>query len=199
MGDKIFDWLYGVIARPVPTLNEIARERPAGWAFLVYAGVTFLTAAVSFYREQTFAIFDEAMFEFGLRIPFPLIIAATVLWGIVSIFISTVLLHLFARLFGGQGGYWNLFSAYAFATFPMIIVVPTIFVTGFLGLFGTIISGLVSFGLSVWVLILQVLAIRESHGISTGMSILAYILKLVILVVIPAAIIVAIVVAIIAF
>jgi len=199
MGDKIFDWLYGVITRPVPTLNEIARERPAGWAFMVYIGVTFLTAAASFYSQQAYDTFDEVMFEFGITIPIPLILAAAILFGIASIFVSTALIHFFARLFGGQGGYWNLFSAYAFAGFPMIIAVPVTFVAGFLGLFGMIISGLVSFALSIWVLVLMILGIRESHGLSTGMSILAYILQFVILIIIPVVVIIAIVIAIFAF
>jgi len=39
-------------------------------------------------------------------------------------------------------------------------------------------------------LVLQVLAVRESHGISTGMSILAFVIYVFILVAIPVAIIV---------
>ena len=94
-------------------------------------------------------------------------------------------LHLFSRLCGGSGGYWNLFSAYTFASFPGIIGVPVTVFGGLLGVVGSIFSGLVGFVISIWVIVLQVIALRESHGLSTGMAILAYLITIFILVIIP--------------
>lgn len=190
MNDRIIDWLYGVITRPVNTLNEIARHRPAGWAFLVYTGVVCLTALVSLYGGSISETLDEAMAGIGFRISAPLFLFGTILLAVIALFVSTLLLTVIARLFGGKGGYWNLFSAYAFAGFPGIINVPVTFLVSFLGIFGSILGGIVSFAVSIWVLVLQVIAVRESHGLSTGMSILAYIIYIFILVAIPAAIII---------
>ena len=185
MFDQIIEWLYGVLTRPVQTLNEIAREKPANAAFLIYLAVTVLSVLASLYNEQTMQAFQDLMRETGISIPFSVIIAATLLIAIVSIFLMTGVLQLLARLFKGSGGYWNLFSAYAFANFPLIIGVPITFVSGFLGAVGEILAGLISLGLSIWVLVLQVIAVRESHGLSTGASVWVYILQLVILFVIP--------------
>ncbi len=199
MSERLIDWLFGVIARPGETLNEIAAEKPVGLAFLVYLIVAALNAITNTYSNQSMDAIDELMFEVGFYLaPYWFVIGA-VFFSIISIFISTLLIHLFARLFGGRGGYWSLFSAYAFAVFPLIIGVPTTVFLGLTGVFGSVISGLITFGLAIWVLILEVIAIREAHGITTGMSILAYFIHLIILIVIPVAIAVFVVLAVLAF
>lgn len=185
MFDQLINWLYGVLTKPVQTLNEIAREKPANVAFLLYLGITMLSVISSLYNPQAMQAFEDLMRETGISIPFSVIIAASLLITIISIFVITGVLHLLARLFKGSGGYWNLFSAYAFANFPLIIGVPVTFIGGFLGTMGDILAGLVSLGLSIWVLVLQVIAVRESHSLSTGASIGVYLLQLVILVGIP--------------
>ncbi|MDW7739697.1 MAG: Yip1 family protein [Bacillota bacterium] len=181
MFDKIINWLSGVITMPVATLNEVAKEKPAGLAFLVYTFVLILTSIVAVYSGAQFSSYENSMLEIGFQFPLYYIALAMIPFGIISLFISTLLIHLFARLFGGKGQYWNLFSAYAFANFPMIINVPISFLLGFLGIVGGILSGLFGFALSIWILVLQVIAIRESHSLSTGMSILTYLIQVVIL------------------
>lgn len=199
MSERLIDWLFGVIARPGETLNEIAAEKPVGLAFLVYLVVAALNAVTNTYNNQSMDAIDELMFEVGFYLAPSWFVIGALFFSVISIFISTLLIHLFARLFGGRAGYWNMFSAYAFAVFPLIIGVPTTVFLGFAGVFGSVISGLVTFGLAIWVLVLEVIAIREAHGISTGMSILAYFIHLIILIVIPVAIAVFVVLAILAF
>ncbi len=183
--EQIISWLHGILTKPVLTLHEIARGKPANAAFLIYLGVTMLSVLASLYNEQSMEAFQDLMRGANMSIPFSVIVAASLLVAIVSIFLITVVLHLLARLFKGSGGYWNFFSAYAFANFPMIIGVPVTLLSGFLGAAGDILAGLVSFGLSIWVLVLQVIAVRESYGLSTGASIWVYILQLVILIGVP--------------
>lgn len=195
MGEKLLEWLYGVLANPVRSLNEIAREKPVGLAFLVYLGVAALVIASNIFGDEGFLVLEESMSELGIFIPSSVLITGAVLLAVVSIFIMTALLHLLARLFGGTGGYWNLFSAYAFADFPMIISVPINFIAVYAGAAGSILGGLITFGLSIWVIVLQVIALRESHGLSTGASIGAYVIHFVIIIAIPVAIAIAVVAA----
>ncbi len=198
MGDRLTDWLFGVIARPVPTLNEIAREKPAGLGFLVYLGVTVLAGIAATFEQGTFAMLEEAIPEIGLYITPAVIIFGGIFLSVITLFVLSLVLHLFARLFGGSGGYWNFFSAFTFAGFPNIINVPVSLIAGFLGVVGTTLSALTGFGLSIWILVLHILALRESYGLSTGMSILAYFISLVLIVAVPIVITVAIVIAVIA-
>lgn len=199
MFDQLINWLYGVLTKPVQTLNEIAREKPANAAFLLYLGISMLSVLGSLYNPQAMQAFEDLMRETGISIPFSVIIAASLLIAIISIFVITGVLQLLARLFKGSGGYWNLFSAYAFANFPLIIGVPIAFVSGFLGTVGDILAGLISLGLSIWVLVLQVIAVRESHSLSTGASIGVYLLQLAILVGIPLAVAVGLIIAYLSF
>ncbi len=199
MFDQLINWLYGVLAKPVQTLNEIAREKPANVAFLLYLGISMLSVLGSLYNPQAMQAFEDLMREANINIPFSVIIAASLLVAIISIFVITGVLQLLARLFKGSGGYWNLFSAYAFANFPLIIGVPITFISGFLGTVGDILAGSISLGLSIWVLVLQVIAVRESHSLSTVASIGVYLLQLVILVVIPLAVAIGLIIAYLSF
>ncbi len=197
MGDRITNWLYGVMARPAPTLNEVAKEKPVGWALLVYLGVSLLSGSASIFGPG-FGAAEEIMQEFAFFISPAVLIFGGLPFTIAALFVSTLLVHLFARLFGGTAGFWNLFSAYCFAGFPMIISVPVTLIGSLIGAPGAILISLSGFALAVWVLVLNVIAIRESHGLTTGMSILAYIIHLVILLIIPVVLVALIIAAIIA-
>ncbi|HSW36186.1 MAG TPA: Yip1 family protein [Candidatus Limnocylindrales bacterium] len=188
MSDQLTEWLFGVITRPVQTLRDVARAKPVGWAILVYLGVTALMMFVSVFTDRSYDALAEMMSGYGFTYVITLVMMSGIPFMIlISLFIQIAVLQLFAKLFGGKGGYWNLFSAYAFASFPLILGVPVSFIGSFTGIFGSILSGSVSIGLSLWMLVLQVIAVRESHNISTGASIGVYILHIVLLVAIPVA------------
>ncbi len=195
MEDSFIDRLFGVIARPAPTFRAIARQRPVFLGLLVYLGVTVLTMAASFYGEESYRIIEDSLAELGLTVPAEYFLYGALFVALVSIFITTALLHLFARLFGGSGTYFGLLSSYAFANFPMIINVPILFIAGLTGVMGNVFSGLAGLFISLWVLVLQVLAVRESHGISTWAAIAVYVIHLVILFIVPMAIAVAVIIA----
>jgi len=190
LGDKILEWLSGVFTHPAKTLNEISAARPLGWALLIFLGVALLNALSSSANLQTEEVLDQFMFTTGLTISTPLMIVGTLVIAILYLFISTGIIHPLARLFKGTGGYGGMLSAFAFASFPQIIAAPVNVLTGFIGMAGSILGGLITFGLSVWVLVLQVIAVRESHQLTTGMSILVYLIYFLIVVVIPLALII---------
>jgi hypothetical protein len=185
VNDKLFDWLYGVIVKPVGTLNEIAREKPVAWGLLIYLIISLLGGAAAFLNPETNAVIEELMRQVNMSISIAVMVFGSFLISFIGLFILVGVLHLFGRLFGGRGGYWNLFSAYTFAGFPNIIGVPVMVLGGMLGIVGALLSSTVGFALSIWVLVLQVIALRESHGLSTGMSILVFFLTLLLLVVVP--------------
>ncbi len=185
MSDKLFDWLYGVIVKPVGTLNEIAREKPVAWGLAIYLIISLLGGAAAFFNPETYAVVEEIMRQINMSISIVVLVLGSFLISFIGLFILVAVLHLFGRLFGGSGGYWNLFSAYTFAGFPNIIGVPVMVLGGMLGIAGSLISSTVGFVISIWVFVLQVIALRESHGLSTGMSILAYVFTFLLLGVVP--------------
>lgn len=182
MFEQILSWFFGILTQPVKTLRDIVEDRPANEAFLVYLSITILNLLVSLYNRQSLQALEDLMLETKIHLPLSVIVAASILITIISIFLITGLVHLLVRLFKGSGAYWSFFSAYALANFPLIIGVPITFASGFMGVGWNALAGFVSFGLSIWIMILQIIAIRESYGLSTVGSIGIYFLHLVLMV-----------------
>lgn len=174
--DKFLDWFYSVITRPAAALSEVAREKPAGWAFVVYLVTSFFGIALS----------RSDMQGLGVVVSFTIIIIVGTLLSAASIFLMTGLLHLFSRIFRGKGGYWNLFSAIGFAQFPAVFLPPVHLLGVILGRSGGAFSDIFSIGLLIWIFVLNVIALRESHKLSTGASVATYLLALIALVILVA-------------
>lgn len=169
---NILDRLFGVVADPVSTMQEISREKPIGWSFAVFSGITIIALWVSSLTP------GETGSLFQTRTGF-------ILGGLISsilfhLFISG-LLNLLAHGLKGAGSYWGVFSALAFARFPLIFL-PTGQLLGVaIGRGGSVLSGFVSLAIFFWFIVLNVIALRESQGFSTGKTILTWGLALFIL------------------
>ncbi len=185
MTDKILQWLFGVISEPVKTLKSIAAARPSGWASLVFLAVTLINALVGSANPQTVESLSELTATTGFSVDVPILIFGALIVAFVFFLISTGIIHFIARLFKGTGSFEGLYSAFAFASFPQIFAAPLSVVAVLTGPLGLIFGGLVSFALSVWVLVLKVIAIRESHALTTGKAVGAFLLQFVVVYAIP--------------
>lgn len=172
MIEKILDWFYGVITNPVDTLRDVAKDRPVGWAFSIYLVTSFFASALA--AGDIYALWGMSP---SVSITLGVFISA------VSIFIVTGLLHLFSRMFRGEGGYWNLFSATGFAQFPAFLLPPASLFGELFGGVGDSLAGIFSIAVSIWVFALSIIALRESREISTGASIATYLVMLIALVI----------------
>ncbi|MFW0858693.1 MAG: YIP1 family protein [Dehalococcoidia bacterium] len=177
MEKGILETLVDVLARPTSTIRSICQQRPIGWAIIVYLVVSLVSTVVMI---ETGDLDLEGM---GLPdLGMPAILGGTLIIGILTLVIFTALCHLAASLLGGRGGYWGLFSGFGFTALPGIFVAP-LAVIGMLPIVGGLLSGLGTFGVSVWSLVLNILAIRENYLVSTGRAILIVLLPAVILIV----------------
>lgn len=163
---NILELLDGVIRKPAATLNLIAREKPVGWALGIFAASALFSAITTDYSAL------ENVSEL-LTTPN---IAFQITGSLVGLFLFTGYLHLLSRIFKGSGDYWGLFSALGFAQFPGFLVPIAALLKNVGGVPGGVLGGLISFGSAVWVLVLYVIALRESRGITTGASILTYLI-----------------------
>jgi hypothetical protein len=176
MEKGILDTLVGVLARPISTIRSICQERPIGWAIIVYLVVSVVTT-VAWIRPEMLA-------ELGLpEIGMPAILVGISITNIVTLVIFTAIAHLVASLLGGRGSYGGLFSGFAFASLPGIFAAP-LAVIGLLPAVGVLLSGLGSFGITVWSIVLSILAVRENYLVSTGRAILILLLSLAVLMVV---------------
>ncbi|MCL0079735.1 YIP1 family protein [Dehalococcoidia bacterium] len=173
MEKGILETLGGVLARPISTIRSICEQRPIGWAIIVY----LVVSAVS-----TVTGIDPGMLEeLGLPdLSMPAIVALFSIISLVTLLVLTAVYHLAASVLGGRGTYGGLFCGSAFAGLPRIFTAP-LAVIGLLPIVGDLLSGLGTFGIVVWSLVLGILAVRENYLISTGRAILIYLFAPVVL------------------
>jgi hypothetical protein len=167
MEKDIIDTLVGVLVRPTSTIRSICEQRPIGWAVVVYLVVGLIT---------TITMVDPGMLEeLGLpELGMAEILVGSLIASIVMLVVLTAIGHLLATsLLGGRGSYWGLFSGFAFAALPGIFAVP-LAVIGLLPIVGDLLFDLGTFGIAVWSLVLNILAVRENYLVSTGRAILIY-------------------------
>jgi len=86
-----------------------------------------------------------------------------------SLFISGSWAHLFVRAFGGRKGYETTIKAFAYGNTPLFLFGWIPFVGGLF---------------SIWALVLNIIGIRQLHGVSTGRAIGAVLLSYLALIVI---------------
>lgn len=169
----ILDWLSGVLTDPVHTMQEVGREKPVGWSFAVFSGTTIIALwLTSLTPGEAGSLVPQSRTGF---------ILAGLISSLLFFMIITGLLNLVARGLKGTGSYWGVFSALAFSHFPRIFLPTGQLLGAVLGEAGNVVSGFVSFAISIWVTVLNIIALRESQGFSTGKAILTWVLTFVVL------------------
>ena len=153
--------IYGVLFLPVDTMKNLVSRPPLGTALVIFLITNAISAAVSYPAlsrvSQDFARVSA--------------VAGSVM-GILFMAVGVSLVLLSAELLGGHGRVTTLLCVMALASLPEVFTAPLLV----LGRAMPIISLLGSVGLSIWVLVLSVIGIRETYSFSTGRAVLAWLL-----------------------
>jgi hypothetical protein len=173
----------GFLGNPVNTFNSVEPE-PLGSAlkyFAIWAAIYAILQTVFFYVLGV-GILQTLLDWLGLG-PAVVYNFDAVLYGLLSLvgafvglFVSGSWTHLFVRAFGGRNGYGNTIKAFAYGNTPVLLFGWIPFVGGLF---------------SIWAIVLDIIGIKQLHGISTGRAIGAVLLSIVALGVIVAIIVVA--------
>lgn len=141
-------------------MKEVALGNFVGHAFLILV-ITGLAGAVG----QT--LISAIIGEFSL-----LTLLAFIYLPILTILGSLIwagIWHIIALIFGGQAKYMELFKAVAFAQIVgWVAIVPFI---------GTVISSI----LSIWLIVVSVVIVKNVHKLSTGRAVLVVLLPIIII------------------
>ena len=84
-----------------------------------------------------------------------------------------------AKIFKGQGSFVGMLASLGYANCPYLIGAPLAAITSVAGSFGAILSGVIGFAVGIWVLVLNIIAIRESQQISTGAAAATYFIPII--------------------
>jgi hypothetical protein len=175
----------GLLGAPADTFNRVAPEA-LGTAlkfFAIWAAVYAVLQTIMFYTVAR-GVFDTLWESLGLGgatvfglnpVIFGLL---TVVGALVSLFVGGSWAHIFVRAFGGRKGYENTIKAFAYGNTPVLMFGWIPFVGGVF---------------SIWALVLDIIGIRQLHGISTGRAIGAVLVSIAALGIIVALIVLAVV------
>lgn len=178
------DLLYGVITKPAKTLRHIAESKPVFIAILLYATIMLINAIARL--PESINIIERTLNQSNL--PGLNVRALATLGVIAAPFITTIflillsgVLHLFAKLLKGDGDYRGLISSLGFASFPSVLAAPFILIYLAGGIAGNILYLISKLVFGIWVIVLNIIAIRENYKFSTLRAVVTYVSPLIIL------------------
>lgn len=181
-GEGLLETTVGVLTSPVPTMRGLASEPRAGWAVILTVAIALLSAVetAGVAGSGTPSPFGpEATPAPPEQLRWVMLVGGAVFLPLVALGVLAVwsaILHGVARLFGGIGRYGSVFTTVGFAQAPQVFTVLGTLLTVTVGLLGQVVSWLLGVGLFVWSAVLSVIAVRESHRLTTGKAVAVYLI-----------------------
>lgn len=157
MEEGFLETVYDVLFHPGTAMRNIAAQKMAGWAVVVFV-ISLLVPAWTIYLVLKAA---------GLGKMAGITIVLQSGGHIVLWLLGTALFHLSAECLGGRGTALGLLSTMGFAHLPRLFLVP-LFVLAFLATGGMpkFLLAMFSVIIAVWVLALDIQAIRGTYELS---------------------------------
>lgn len=199
-GEGFLETAVGVLTSPVGTLRGLTSEPRPGWAVLLTIAIALLSAV-----ETAGVAGSGSPSPFGSeaapgppeQLRWVMLVGGAIFLPLVALGVLAVwsaILHGIARLLGGVGRYGTVFTTVGFAQAPQVFTVLGALLAVTVGLVGQVVSWLLGVALFVWSAVLSVIAVRESHRLSTGKAIAVYLIPIAVAVALAIVLIVLIVV-----
>ncbi len=169
---KYFQKWYDALTKPKKTFRK-ERKNVSLKEAAKHIGLAGLIAGVIEAIIFIFLNFSSKGLVFSATVSISLIILLPIL-AIISLFIGSGIIYLFAKLFGGKGDYNT--QTY----FVSLYQAPLIPITGLITnipVLGTIIN----FIIQIYILYLTTLALKETHNYSTGRAVATWLVPVIIL------------------
>lgn len=170
MGPGFAEMVVGILTRPRDMLRQVGDGRSLGPALIVLAMVAAITGWSSAVAAPHIADLVGG--------PAPLALA-TIAGGGFLLLVQAGIGYGVARLLGSRGNFRGLLSGLALANVPSVFQAPFALLGVTLGPAGMALNALGTAALSIWVIVLSVLALRETFVTSTGRAVLIYFLSLI--------------------
>lgn len=169
----ILEDIYDVLFHPRSALGRIAAEKKlAASLTVVLFSVLIPVWAIHLGLQAA-----------GSPGPLSLIIVFQVFASMIAWLAGTAVWHLCAELLGGRGSAVSLLTAFGFAHFPRIFIVPLWVLATLLPdtviPFFMVLTGL---AVAIWTLYLEVLAISAVHEISRAKAVLVFLTPMLVLI-----------------
>lgn len=177
--------IYGVLFSPAATLKVLSKSKP--WL----AGVIIFLVVLSFNMMVNRGIAFIDPLEQALPIP----AGFTWIGAVIGVVISVIMLFVMAGIYSllGEIIYQNanasgLLTSLSFSSIPGILGPPLQYIAILLGL--APLSNLISFVIAMWLIVLQIIAIRESLELTTSQALVLFIIPIITIVILIGGIVV---------
>ena len=173
----IVELIKGFLFAPVETFGKV-KSADIGDALKYFIVIllinVILTSIVTLIiASAVIAVIEQAFSGLGIALPLAAGVGI-IIWAIIIIVLTLVFVfivgawfHLWVYLLGGKKGYIETMKAVMYGCTPYMII-------GWVPIIGPFIGGL-------WSIVVEILGIRELHGISTGRAVAAYLVAVIIL------------------
>ncbi len=173
---NLTDLLWNTMFHPHLAMQKLAAEKPWGTSLILYVAV--LTCMMIINQGA----FELRPIEEALRLPaqyFWLFGLAVILFSLMVLFLSAGFFSLFSEIAYKRGNSLGLLATLSFAVLPSLLGSVLLYATTILGLdwLGAIITSISM----IWVLVLQVIAVRAALDLSTGQALVVYFSPIIIL------------------
>lgn len=171
--DGLAEVIVGIIGSPVATMRKVNREHSLPLSLAIFLLVMLVVSLATVLTDATL------LAQLG-----GLAVFIVVLIPLSLIFLFTQAGACFgaARLLGARGSFRNLLSLLALANVPSLFMAPLALLRFVPGIAGSVLHGLGSLVLSIWVMVLAIIAVRETFQVTTGRAVLICYLPILLLV-----------------
>lgn len=169
--------IYGIFFEPTATLRTLADKKPYGRALLIFIAVTLLNLIF----QQALNVYTDN--EILKMVPANAVWAFNLLGAALSVVLLlsiSGLLSLISEIVYGKFNAGGVLVTLCYASIPGILGPPLHYASSLAGVqwLGAVLAGLSM----IWVLVLQVIGVRESLRVTTGQAILIMLLPVIVLV-----------------
>ena len=161
----MMDLFYNYIFKPKDNILNLAEKKP----YLFTLGIVCFAK----YSIYIASLMEKPTSDY---------LSSTLTSGFVGNFISflfflllfSVFIHLTSRFFGGEGKMDTLFIALGISIYPAVLYTPVSMLFNSFGALGLSLLGLSKFLILIWIIYLQILAVKNIYNLSSGKASVAY-------------------------
>jgi len=166
--------IYGIFFQPVSTLRYLKKGKPLLGGLLLFFCVILLNMIIN----RGLGILESQKMALAINADlFWIWVLLGPIFSLIILFIMAGLSSLLSEVVYGKANAVGLLVCLSFASVPGVLGPPLQYAAVLLGLSG--LASFVALGVFVWVMVLQVLSLREALALQTGQAIFIYLLPLI--------------------
>lgn len=178
----MWERIFGALRTPKETLHQVAEQNlwKEGLLIIIVVAILQGLASIATAGNQEVLLQLEHLLDVPLTDSLqynPVFMIFSSLFGrLIGWVIMGAVFFLFAKLFKGRGTLSGMLAGLGYAATPYFIGAPLAAITALAGVTGYILSTLIGIATGIWVLVLDIIAIRESQQVTTGAAIATFLI-----------------------